>query len=317
MALQKIDFDANKIKLTPIISNTEKLGYSAEAFKCEKVEQVYGKLLFGEKPAGRPMTYASYVMSVDGKIAFEDNKEGPLVAKNNLLDPDGAFADFWMLNMLRGYCDGIIIGAGTLINEPEYSGSAYDSDIINARLEAGKEPAPWTIVITTSGKNIPYHNPVFKCKEVPILIATSPNGLANVKNEINRPYCVLDKPKSAGSEVAFKKALNENKGKIFVLVTGSGGETNAFELFTVLHIMGMERVLVESPAYCHHLMQQKLLDEIFITVSSVFVCGQAVGIGTNNKAFLSTDHPHCEIVSVHTHTSHFMYTRYRMIYGLK
>ena len=41
-------------------------------------------------------------MSVDGKIAYEDDEVGPLIAKKNLLDAGGASADFWILNLLHG-----------------------------------------------------------------------------------------------------------------------------------------------------------------------------------------------------------------------
>ena len=164
MAIEKIEFDENVIRLNTF-DNTEKMGYTNEGIVCNKVDKVYGKLMFGQVPDDRPITYASYVMSVDGKIAFEDNEIGPLIAKKNHLDADGAFADFWILNLLRANCDGIIIGSGTLIKEPDYSGSAYDPDLLQGRLDNGKLIAPWTIVVTTSGKKIPFENDVFKTEE--------------------------------------------------------------------------------------------------------------------------------------------------------
>ena len=109
MSIPQVEFDANAIRLERIFDNTEKMGYVNDGLVCEKVNNVYGKLMFGEVPEDRPITYASYVMSVDGKIAFEDNEVGPMIAKTNHLDKDGATADFWVLNLLRANCDGIII----------------------------------------------------------------------------------------------------------------------------------------------------------------------------------------------------------------
>lgn len=317
MALPEVVFDAKKIKLDCILDHTEELGYRYPNFSCPKIEEVYGELKFRQKPEGRPLTYASYVMSIDGKIAFQDNEVGPLIAKNNALDPVGAFADFWILNMLRGNCDGIIIGAGTLIKEPDYSGSAYDRDIIEARLNAGKPIAPWTVVVTRSGKNIPFTNPVFSYEEIPVLIATSPAGYLNLKKEITKDFFLLPTAKNETDYRIIEDLLKDNPGKIAVTITGSGSMTDANELLKILSAMGMEKVLVESPAYCHQLMTESLLDEIFIDTSCVFVGGQATSIGSDKKSFTSVNHPHAEIISMHLHASHFFYTRYALRYGIK
>lgn len=315
MALQEVVFDAATIRLERIFDQTEELGYRDRGFPCGKVQEVYGPLLFGAKPEGRPLTYASYVMSIDGKIAFEDDETGPLIAKKNLLDPAGAFADFWVLNMLRGYCDGIIIGAGTLIKEPEYSGSAYDRDIIDARLAAGKPIAPWTVIVTRSGRNIPFENPVFQCPEIPVLVATSPAGYGPLTEELDRPHVLLPAAGTRKDREEIVRLIRENPGSIMVSVTGEHTGPDAAGLMEVLDAMGMDRVLVESPAYCHHLMEKDLLDEIFINTSGVFVGGQATGIGSSARSFASTDHPHCDMVSIHVHRRNFLYTRYRFSHG--
>ena len=86
MAIPKIQFDEKPIELKKIYDNTEKMGYVKEGLPCKKTDRVYGKLMFGETPKERPLTYASYVMSVDGKIAFEYTEVGPGIAKTNMLD---------------------------------------------------------------------------------------------------------------------------------------------------------------------------------------------------------------------------------------
>lgn len=317
MAIPQVQFDANVIRLERIFDYTEKMGYVHDGLPCEKVNDVYGKLMFGEVPEDRPITYASYVMSVDGKIAFEDNEVGPMIAKKNHLDLDGAFADFWVLNLLRANCDGIIIGSGTLIKEPDYSGSAYDPDLLKARVDNGKPLAPWTVIVTTTGQKIPFGNPVFQSEEIPVVIATSPEGLENLKNEITKEYYQLPLVRSEEDKQEIVRLMEENKGKIAVIVTGEGRKTDSFQMMKVLRAMGMEKVLVESPTYCHHMMKEALLDEIFLNTSCVFVGGQATGIGTSSQSFPSTDHPHSEIVTIHMHSPHFIYIRHKMIYGVK
>ena len=317
MAIPQVKFNREEIRLNKIFDNTGKMKYTNPGVQCEEVQEVYGDLMFGDVPESRPITYASYVMSIDGKIAYEDNEVGPMIAKKNLLDAGGASADFWVLNLLRANCDGILIGSGTLIKEPDYSGSAYDPELLSARKEEGKPTAPWTVIVTKTGKKIPFGNPVFSSEEIPVVVATSPEGFKNLKQEIRKEYYVLPPADSEVHKDEIKQKLKDNRGKIAVIVTGTGHETDSRELLCILRVMGMEKVLIESPAYCHHLMKEDLLDEIFINTSCVFVGGSATGIGTNGQSFLSTDHPHAEIVSIHMHSPHFVYTRYKMIYGLK
>lgn len=317
MAIPQVVFDADIIRLERIFDHSDGAGYVNEGLVCEKVSRVYGRLMFGQVPGDRPIAYASYVMSVDGKIAFEDNEVGPMIAKTNHLGRNGAFADFWILNLLRANCDGIIIGSGTLIKEPDYSGSAYDPDLLQARIDHGKPVAPWTVVVTTTGKKIPFGNRVFSQEEIPVLIATSPQGFKNLKQEITKEYFELPMAACEQDKKDIVRLLEENKGKVAVLVTGQGKETDSTAIMKVLRAMGMEKVLVESPTYCHHMMQEGLLDEIFIDTSCIFVGGQATGIGTASKSFPSTNHPHGEVVSIHMHSPHFIYTRYKMIYGVK
>ncbi len=313
MALPVVNFNTEEVRLSTLFDNTKKMGYSTNSLKCKKIEDVYGKLMFGELHEDRPVTFASYVASIDGKIAFNDSFVGPLIAKTNHLDPGGAKADFWVLNMLRGVCDGIIIGSGTLTKEPDYTGSVFDPDISNARLEAGLKIAPWTVIVTATGTKIPFQNDVFVDGDVSVLINTSPNGFENLKKEITKPYFVVDYTDLK----SVKKQIEDNSGKIPVVITGQGKATDANTLLKILKAMGLDKVLVESPTYCHHLMQTELLDEIFLNTSCVFVGGDCASIGGYSEPFTSVDHPHTEIVSIHMHSPHFIYTRHKLIYGIK
>lgn len=317
MDIHEVTYDSSELQLKCIFDSTENLGYKNNGLECKKVEEIYGTLKFGEMPANRPITYASYVMSVDGKIAFEDDEVGPLIAKNNYLDTAGATADFWVLSMLRGNCDGIVIGSGTLIKEPTFSGCVYDPDLVEARVKEGRASAPWTIVVTRTGKNIPFKNPLFTGGQVPILIVTSPEGFDNLKNEIPKEYFLISPVKNEIDREKVRVLARDSMEKLGVLVTGSGDETDPEEMLEVLRAMGMEKVLIESPTYCHYLMQNGLLDEIFINTSGVFVGGRATSIGSQSRAFASKEHPHSAIVSIHMHSPHFIYTRYKLIYDAK
>ena len=100
---------------------------SAETAVMPDVAEYYTDIYFPKAPADRPYTFSSIVLSSDGKMAYGDNPSGPLIAKNNFLVPDGSLGDFWVLNVLRAYADGIIIGARTLLSEPGITCHVYEA----------------------------------------------------------------------------------------------------------------------------------------------------------------------------------------------
>ena len=110
---------------------------------------------------------------------------GPIIAKNNYLDPDGALADFWMLNALRTYSDGIIIGAKTLQTEVNATSHIFDKDLAKERVEVlGKTPHPWNIVVSFDATDIPFEHIIFDVdpeEKLNVAIATSPQGAEYVK----------------------------------------------------------------------------------------------------------------------------------------
>ena len=60
---------------------------SAETAVMPDVAQYYTDIYFPKAPSDRPYTFSSIVLSSDGKMAYGDNPSGPLIAKNNFLDP--------------------------------------------------------------------------------------------------------------------------------------------------------------------------------------------------------------------------------------
>jgi len=126
--LPQMDFPPDKIKLELLYVERDKSEAQTEAqpkSKSEaqpkalpKITSAYTELTFPPAPADRPYLISSLVLSADGKMAFEDVRDGPAIAKENYFDPDGALADFWVLNALRASSDAVIIGAGTLNSEP-------------------------------------------------------------------------------------------------------------------------------------------------------------------------------------------------------
>jgi len=317
----KILYDADKIRLTRIFESPSLAGFKTKTTKSEKVDKVYGPFNLPELPKDRPYLYASMVLSLDGKIAFEDAPEGPLIAQTNRMDKDGGAADFWLLNMLRAASDATMGsggGFGSKVEESETSkmfgvdlegsGHVYDQDLEDDRIAEGRHPVPWQIITSLDGSEITFghpfldNHPLIRC-----MITTSPAGLEKVRSKCKIDHFVVDDPEKV-------PAPDKRKG-LPVVITGTGAMPDAKVTMRILKKLGMDRVLIEGPSYCHHLIQQELLDEMFLNYSCIYVGGKALSLGMRGNSFTSKNHPHTEMLSIHTHGPHFFYLRHRLIYG--
>ena len=109
------------------------------------------------------------------------------MAKNNFLDPDGSLGDFWVLNVLRSYADGIIVGANTLAKEPGITCHVYDEDLTRQRREhLGKKHQPVSVVVSFDATDIPFDHYTFDvdpAEELKMVIATGPDGLDYIQKK--------------------------------------------------------------------------------------------------------------------------------------
>ena len=313
MSLPKIPYDYDKIELVKIFENEKVKDYPNAGIETDESIRVFGNLKFPEYP-DRVYLTASFVTSIDGKIAYLDDPAGPVVAKANKLDPNGATADFWLLNLFRASADAIFVGAGTMMKEPNGTAHIFDQNLEDERERRGMARVPWAIVCSLDGI-IPFNDYMFTIQ--PCMINTSPVGQKRVEQGILQDYYVVG-PYRTVEEIDEQKVISEFQTyqgvKLPVIVTGEGEQTNSHVLLRILKLMGLNKAIVESPSYCHSLMKDKLLDEILLDYSCVYIGGEAVSFGKGMEAFTSTSHPHTEVLSIHTHSPSFFYFRHRFVY---
>lgn len=313
--LFKMPFDVEKTKVSCIYKSQVLEQAKVNTITCREMEEIYGELNFAELHEDRPYTYTSLVTSIDGRIAFTDAPQGPLIAKLNQYDGDGAGADWWILNMLRAVSDGDIIGAGTMNAESDYTAHVFSKELEDARIAAGMQPVPWNIISSLDGSDIPFDHVLFKTKEVPVMISTSAAGIPVIKEKMKEEY-YLAGPFDDCSEVteAVIQSMKENQDKILVIATGEKAPDSKVALY-IMKKFGLDKVLVETPSYMHYLVSQEMMDELFFNYSCVYLGGKALTIGQFGKEFGSTDHPHTRMLSIHSHSDHFFYFRHQLIYG--
>ncbi|MEW6623355.1 MAG: pyrimidine reductase [Bacillota bacterium] len=273
-----LDFPVDKIQLNRIYDNFQKLSQlkesSPEGIVLPKVQAVYGDMYLPDAPDHRPYTYGCLVFSMEGKIGFPDDPQGPLVARQNFLDEDGALADFWVLNMCRAYADGVIIGAKTLQAEKDVTCHVFDKDLVNQRMAILKKEsmAPVNIVVSFDGTDIPLNHHIFNVNELDVWIGTSPRGAEYLQEHFNRNHVVFG-PYNSTDNLPLEqisKYLRENCGIIPVLATGVDDRPNTSIFLWMLRALKIKRLLVESPSYIWHLLHEKCLDEAFLKKFSKF-----------------------------------------------
>lgn len=312
-SLFKMPFDSQRLKVQRVYASPELAHCQVETMSCEKIREIYGELKFLELHEDRPCTYTSLVTSLDGRIAFTDAPQGPLIAKKNKYDPAGADTDWFILNMLRAVSDGVMLGAGTMNAESDYTCHVFDQDMENMRIENGKNPVPWNIVTSLDATDIPFDHVLFNTPEVPVMISTSRKGMELVRKNIQNDACFVDVPSIESVTEEMIQSMRDAAGKVLVIGTGDTAPDSKVALY-MLKKFGIDRLLVETPSYMHYLVSQKMMDELFFNYSCIYVGGQALTIGKFGKEFTSEDHPHTRMLSIHTHSDHFFYFRHKLLY---
>ncbi len=312
-SLFKMPFDPERLKVQRIYQSPELSHCQVETMTCPKIQEIYGDLKLLELHEDRPCTYTSLVTSIDGRIAFTDAPQGPLIAKKNKYDPAGADTDWFILNMLRAVSDGVMLGAGTMNAEADYTCHVFDQDMEDMRIANGKNPVPWNIVTSLDATDIPFDHILFRSPEVPVMISTSRKGAALVKENLKNDAYFVDAPTLEDVAEELIQGMKENADKVLVIGTGDTAPDSKVALY-VLKKFGIDRLLVETPSYMHYLVSQKMMDELFFNYSCIYVGGQALTIGKFGKEFTSQDHPHTRMLSIHTHSDHFFYLRHKLLY---
>lgn len=169
-------FPSDKIKLKNIYQSKDFEYLKRHSNTSTKINEVYGSFPFPDLPGERTYTLGSFVQSMDGKIAFPESPDGTLVAKGNTKDPNGALADYWILNLLRTVSDAVLMGSKTIAREPKLTGHIFDPDLVNSRISEGKPVVPLHIVITGRGFDFPVNHKILKDPNIPVLIITTEKG---------------------------------------------------------------------------------------------------------------------------------------------
>ena len=313
--LRKKEFDYSSMKAVELFFNS-RISLPNEGVCHSVVQDVFGRdLMFGEFPVERPYIFNSLVTSIDGRISFPDAQQGPLIARNNEYAGSGASLDYWVLNILRGAADAILVGTQSISTEVSSGGTGhcYDENIEMRREQRGKNPIPWRIVVTQDGSDVAFEAEQFRNLDMSTFFYTTPAGVNYLKDHSLKPVRVIG-PFLTPEDVKIDDFSYDSR-YAYVIVAGKEDKFDHSTGLRILKAIGVNTLLVESPTITHIFMQEGRLDELFINQSGLYIGGASGMIGQRCTPFTSKKHPHTELISVHMHSPHFIYLRYRLIYS--
>jgi riboflavin biosynthesis pyrimidine reductase len=202
-----------------------------------------GELTIPLQP-GRPTLIANFVTSLDGIVAL-----GPGESSAGGGEISGfSEADRYMMALLRGLADAVVIGAGTVRagRRHVWTAPTVQPDLADAfaawRSELRLSPQPTTIIVTASGNLDPAHAGL-NAPGVPVVVATTP----------------------AGAERLAGLPLPSN---VRVEAVGEGERVPAGAVLEVIRGTGARVALCEGgPHLFGELLRARLVDELFLTLA--------------------------------------------------
>jgi riboflavin biosynthesis pyrimidine reductase len=193
--------------------------------------------------ADRPALVANFVSSLDGVVSL-----GSGVAGSGGEISGYSEADRFMMALLRGLADVIVVGAGTVRagSRHEWTSRRLQPDLAAEftawRAALDLAPQPTTVLVTARGEIDPAH-PGLNAPDVPVILATTGDGERRLSG----------------------LALPPN---VTIAACGSGDRVRPDEILGLLRDSGARLTLCEGgPHLFSQLLEAGLVDELFLTVA--------------------------------------------------
>ncbi len=192
----------------------------------------------------RPTIVANFVSSLDGVVAL-----GPSEPNTGGGEISGfSEADRYMMALLRGLADVVVVGAGTLRVGRRHVWTAAHlqpalTDAFAAwRSELWLTPQPTTIIVTASG-NLDATHSGLNAPDVPVILVTTQDGADHL------------------ARLRFPPNVR-------IQVVGEGARVPAGALLEVIRGTGARLALCEGgPHLFGELLRSRLVDELFLTMA--------------------------------------------------
>ncbi len=273
----------------------------------QKVKEVYGPLVFPAPVAERPYITGCLVLSMDGRLGYEGSPSSRTLTNSNGLDSSGGLTDLWTLNLVRTYADAILFGSTTLQDEREFTGHVYDPDLQAFRNSHRERfaPTPWNVVIIRTPETLPWEHPILSTPHIPVLLVIPEDKQHQLHTCPGGQFCygMID------ARVAGNKLDHLHK---LVITLPAENFADVHLLMPLLRKLGIRQMSVESPYWIWRFMEEKVLDEFFLTHTGVFAGGASVP--GREVRFMPENRPLMELVSLHLTDASVLHSRQMVRY---
>lgn len=193
---------------------------------------------------GRPYVIGNFVSTLDGVVTLNIPGQaggGPISGFNP--------HDHLVMGLLRAAADAVVVGAGTLRAVPQhrwtaaYVAPAYASTYQELRERLGKPEPPLNVIVTARG-TVSLDLPVFQSGEVSVLLVTTTQGEARLREQCVPPSVQI------------------------VAVQASGNLRPRTIIQAVSRVRPGQVLLVEGgPQLLGDFLAEQILDELFLTLA--------------------------------------------------
>lgn len=244
--------------------------------------------------------FSCFALSVDGQLSYADAKSGYNIARcNQYATLSEKNADLFLLILAITIADAIIIGTNSLRHEHgTFLPNITHAQLQKIRYKHNKSENLTAFVICRDLTNIDLADKLFSDDLHQVVICC-------LNNQVDMSRLPSTYAKLNLATWADKQCL---KLKNIVLIS------TLAELFAKLHTIGFKVILNESPYFHHKLLQLKLLDEVWLNYSGSYIGGNLSSLGRGQNPFSSSNHPECELLTLHSMGYNFIYTRQKILY---
>lgn len=325
--LKTIGFPKKALFMNRVYENSQLLNVFVEkaAFQetPQKVKEVYGPLVFPAPGDERPYITGCLVLSMDGRLGYEGSPSSRTLTNSNVLDSSAGLTDLWTLNLVRTYADAILFGSTTLQDEGEFTGHVYDPDLQSFRNSHRERfaPTPWNVIITRKPGELPWDHPMLSTPHIPVLLVIPEDQQHDLHTCPGGRFCygIID-ARVAGSELDHLNKLAHyqevEEGQVdprqLVITLPADNFADFQLLLPLLRKLGIQQMSVESPYWIWRFMEEKVLDEFFLTYTGAFAGGESVP--GREVRFMPEDRPLMELASLHLTGASVLHTRQVMCY---
>ena len=289
-------------KLISLIKNPILQTYTNTKYVNTNMDRYLGNTLKLPYKSDLPFLFSCFALSIDGKLCYPDIQSGFSIANNNMHATIAERkADFEYLMVARSISDAVIVGSNMLnLENGTYIPCITIDELTELRINQKQPPHPWTVVICRNLNNLNLSQQLFTDINFPVIICCQEEIQ---KNNISHNYQIHN--------VSSLKSQNQLSIKNIIQI-----DTTIQTMYKTFKQLNFNVILNESPFFHHALLQEKLLDEIWLNYSGSYIGGNITTLGNKQDAFTSNNHPDTEILTLHHLDYHFLYSRLKVLYSV-